>query len=262
MPVGWITFLLLLTFTHLVEAAGSVADTRQTLDKAIELQQKTQTQVDAWNQERDVLQARISNLKNRLRYLHFQQEKYASYSGKQEENIRTLEQKQANLQTLQMELEPYLLTLIQNLQDFVHSDLPFLADERQRRLAFLRESVEDYNLKTSEKFRRVLETLQVEAGYGNYPEVSVDVIDLDGQLTKVQILRLGRLAMFYLTLDGQKAGGYDRDKGRWLELPRASALEVKSAVQMVGKSRAMELVNLPIVQRSLSKTQSLSSTND
>lgn len=248
MPTGWITLLLLLAFAPLADAGGAIADTRQTFDKAIELQQKTQTQADAWNQEREELQARISNLKNRLHYLRFQQEKYASYSGKQEENIRTLGQKQTNLQTLQIELEPYLVTLIQRLQDFVHSDLPFLAEERQRRLAFLRESVEDYNLKTSEKFRRVLEALQVEAEYGNYPEVSMDVIDLDGQSTKVQLLRLGRLAMFYLTLDGQKAGTYDRGKGRWVELPRASALQVKSAMQMVGKSRAMELVNLPIAR--------------
>ncbi len=248
MPMGWITLLLLLAFTPRVEAAGAVADTRQTFDKAIELQQKTQTQVDAWNQEREELQARISNLKNRLRYLHFQQDKYASYSGKQEENIRTLEQKQANLQTLQIELEPHLVTLIQRLQDFVRGDLPFLAEERQRRLTFLWESIEDYNLKTSEKFRRVLEALQVEAEYGNYPEVSVDIIDLDGQSTKVQILRLGRLAMFYLTQDGQRAGRYDRGTGRWVELSRASALQVKSAMQMVGKSRAMELVNLPIAR--------------
>ena len=239
--------MLLLVFAPCAEAASSVADTRQSIDKAIELQQKTQAEVDAWNQQRDVLQARIINLKNRLRYLHFQQDKYASYAGKQEENIRTLEQKQANLQTLQIELEPYLLTLIQKLQDFVHSDLPFLGEERQKRLAFLRESVEDYNLKTSEKCRRVLEALQVEAEYGNYPEVSMDVIDLDGQKTKVQLLRLGRLAMFYLSLDGQQAGRYDRSTMRWVELPRASVLQVKSAMQMVGKSRPMELVNLPLV---------------
>lgn len=248
MPVVWITLLLLVAFVPLVEAAGSVAESRQTFDKAIALQQKTQTQVDAWNQEKEELQARIRNLKNRLRYLHYQQEKYTSYLGNQEENIRTLEQKQTNLQTLQTELEPYLVILIQRLQDFVLSDLPFLAEERQRRLAFLRESVEDYNLKTSEKFRRVLEALQVEAEYGSYPEVSVDLIDLNGQLTKVQLLRLGRLAMFYLTLDGQRAGRYERSTGRWVELSRASAQQVKAAMQMVGKSRAMELVNLPIVR--------------
>lgn len=229
-------------------AADSVGETRQVVEKAIESQPKTRDRVDPRSQEKDQLEARILNLQNRLRYLHYQQEQHASYFAAQQEKIRTLAAKRAKLETLQIELEPYLNTLVQRLRVFVEGDLPFLAEERQKRLVFLEESLADYNLKPSEKLRRVLEALQVETEYGRYPEVSDTFLELNGQSTKVRVLRLGRLAMYYLTHDGEKAGRYDREQGEWVALPRGSARELRAALEMVEKSRVMEIVDLPVAR--------------
>jgi hypothetical protein len=220
--------------------------TKETIEQAILMQQEAQGEIEAWNSEKEELLSQIRNLKNQLRSVRYQQEKHISYSAKQEESIRRIEAKQAGLKQMQRELEPYLNEVLERLRRLVQSDLPFLPEERKKRLAFIEESLGDYHLTASEKFRRVLEALQVEAEYGRYPEVDEAFLDLDGELTKVRILRLGRLALYYLTLDGQKAGRYDAKNGRWEQLPKGSVVEVNSAMQMVGKSRSMELVNLPI----------------
>ena len=227
-------------------SAASSADTRKSIEEAIVLQQQTQKQIDDWVSEKEGLLSRIRNLKNELRYVERQQEEYASYSRKQEQNIRRIEEKQEDLKRMHREFEPYLEEMVERLQDFVQSDLPFLTEEREKRLAFISESMGDYHLAVSEKFRRILEALQVEAEYGRYPEVDETFLDIDGKPTKVQMLRIGRLALYYLTLDGKKAGRYDPKSGRWKELPRDSAGEIKSAIQMIGKNRTMALVNLPV----------------
>ncbi len=241
-----VVLMLVLVSPGRAGSAPSSADTRKSIEEAIVLEQQSQKQVDAWISEKEELSSRVRNLKNELRYVERQQEEYASYSTKQEQNIRRIEEKQEDLKRMHRELEPYLGEVVERLQDFVQSDLPFLSEEREKRLAFISELVDDYHLAASEKFRRILEALQVEAEYGRYPEVDETFLDIDGKPTKVHILRIGRLALYYLTLDGKKAGRYDPKSGRWEDLPRDSAGEIKSAIQMIGKNRTMALVNLPV----------------
>jgi len=210
--------------------------------------QEEQNQIDAWSSEREELLSRICDLNNQLEYVRAQRERYAADSAKQQENIRRIEQKQQGLKTLQGELEPYLNEVFVRLTRFVESDLPFLQEERAKRLSFIGESLGDYHLTASEKLRRLLEALQVEADYGRHPEVDEAFIDLAGKPTKVRLLRLGRLVIYYLTIDGQAAGRYDVNSGGWEELSGDSVPEIKSAIQMIGKSRTMELVNLPVAR--------------
>jgi len=246
MPTGLIAILVL--FLHVPPVAADLSGTKaaETIEQSIQMQQQAQKEADAWGSEREELLTRIRNLKNELRYLRYQQAKYQSHAEKQEENIRRAEAKKEQLEKIQMELEPYLNKAVRRLQELVQNDLPFLPEERQKRLSFLQESLEDYHLPASEKYRRVLEALQVEAEYGKYPEADETLLELNGEPTKVHLLRLGRLALYYLSLDGQKAGRFDRNKGQWEQLSADCAGELKSAMQMIGKSRTMELVNLPI----------------
>lgn len=240
--------VLTVAFAPSARAGMFSAEALQAIDGAVRAQQEVQSQVEAWDREKEELLSKIRNLKNQLRYLHHQQEKFASYSLRQEASIRRMETRQQELERVQVELEPFLVRVVQRLKTFVRHDLPFLREEREKRLAFLQETLDDYRLPVSEKFRRVMEALQVEADYGKYAEVSESFIDLDGKESKVFVLRLGRVALFYLTPDAQKAGRYDRSTGQWVELSGATAAALKSAVQMVGKNRAMELVNLPVAR--------------
>ncbi len=67
---------------------------------------------------------------------------------------------------------------LMRLEEFVKKDLPFLPEERERRLKFLKDSLNDYHLGLDEKTRRLLESLQAEAGYGEDVEKSEGSIQL------------------------------------------------------------------------------------
>ena len=118
-------------------------------------------------------------------------------------------------------------------------------DERTRRLAFLKDSLADYDLGSGEKLRRILEALHVEADYGRNIEKSEAVLDIQGSQTSVYLLRIGRTAVFYVSLDGTKVGRL-APTGEWEPLPSGYASELTRAMEMAERRRAVELVELPL----------------
>lgn len=243
--------LFLLSFFSILSALPVSAETpptelQKTMEEAIRTGREVQKEADVWAEEREKIMAEIRDLRNRKQWIEYQQEKHETYLRKQEEVIQKLGGKKQSAEEIRMTMEPYLDEVVGRLEDFVESDLPFLPEERQKRLTFLRSSLNDYHLGLGEKLRRVAEALQVEAEYGKSMEKTESTLTLNGEPTQVYLFRLGRLALFYLSLDGSKAGRFNRKTGQWEALPRRDVGELSRAMEMVERKRAMELVTLPI----------------
>lgn len=243
-----VTLMLFFASPGWAETPPAGTDARKAGETSILPHQQNQSLDDSLDRELEQLAARIHSLQNRLRQLRLQRKKYAAYSVKQAETLRGDAARQESLATVESQLEPYLNEVVRRLRNFVQADLPFLPEERSKRLASLEQVMADYHLNPAEKLRRILEALQVEAGYGRSTGIEQRFLDLHGKPTKVHLLRLGRVALYYLTPDGQQGGRYDRKTGRWEALSGDSVAEVKAALQMVDKTRTMQLVNLPVAR--------------
>ena len=216
------------------------------MSKAVAVDAKAAEEASQWAGERSALLGEISGLKARQDQLAHQADKYRAYLRTQEEALARLDQKQEALTRLNLELEPYLEEAYLRLEEFIKGDLPFLAEERTRRLAFLRRSLDDYHLELSEKLRRLMEALVVEAEYGNKVEKTRESLDLDGRPTLVDVFRLGRLGLYYLTLDQSRLGWLDRSGQGWQELESGHGRALVRALEMAQRQRAVELVTLPV----------------
>ena len=104
---------------------------------------------------------------------------------------------------------PLMIKMINGLEDFIYLDVPFLMKERQNRLANLRSTMDRGDISTSEKFRLITEAYKTELEYGRTIETYRDTINVDGVETSADFLRVGRIALTYLTTDGSKGGYYD-----------------------------------------------------
>ncbi len=62
----------------------------------------------------------------------------------------------------------------------------------------------------------------------------------------MNIFRLGRVALFYQSLDKKQAGWFDREKRQWEPLPDKYAREISRALEIAEKKRTPELLDLPI----------------
>ena len=92
----------------------------------------------------------------------------------------------------------------------------------------------------------MLEALQVEAGYAGSVEVYQDQIELAAASLHADILRVGRVALFWRTPDGSRVGTYDQAAGQWTELSDREKRPIALAMEMATRMRPVEISELPL----------------
>ncbi len=229
-----------------VRASDPVAEMEKVVSRAVRADTKVAGEASQWAGDRAGVLAEISRLKLHRDRLEHRVRKYRAYIQTQEQALAGLEQKQEALAKLNLELEPYLEEIYLKLEDFIRRDLPFQPEERQRRVDFLRSSLDDYHLELSEKLRRLMEALVVEAEYGNKVEKTEALLELEGGPTRVDLFRLGRLGLYYRTPDGSGMGWRKRGDEDWIPLDPSLGRTLIRAMEMADRQRAVELINLPL----------------
>ena len=239
----------LLMLTLIANESGAAS--QPAYEKAISAL-KTETaaseEYQKWDDQKKDLAAEITNMKMLDDWMTFQNSKYQRYVQRQQKTIAELKRRKIEAQKINMELEPFLETIVDRLEEQIKADLPFLSKERTQRIAFLRDSLDDYHLELSEKLRRVFEALQIETEYGRNVENTSEQINLDGVPTTVSIFRLGRTALYYQTEDGKSSGYWDRNSKTWVPVSSEFSRDIQKAKDMASRKRAVELISLPVAQ--------------
>jgi hypothetical protein len=219
---------------------------QESLQEAIDTRQATQEQQDAWEVEQAELTARYRELQANVAYLEERREAEQGRLEALQDRNRELERRLEESDRLQESLEDTLRAVLLDLGDAVRSDLPFLPGERTRRLRSVREELLQPDTPAAEKLRRVLEALQVEAQYGGTVEVYRDRIVAAGDSLHADVLRLGRLALFWRTPDEKRYGTYDLEDRAWVELPGRNHRALRRAMEMATRLRPVEVIGLPL----------------
>lgn len=168
-----------------------------------------------------------------------------------EDQSRELDDIEAQLislaQTEQATL-PLLVRMQNMLQQFVAADLPFLVDERQQRIERLARLMDRADVSLAEKYRQMLEAYQIEAEYGRTLEAWTGTLAQgeQGNAREVTFLRLGRVALYYQTLDGEESGRWSRRQGGWKSLDADQNWPIRKGISMARQQTVPELLELPI----------------
>jgi hypothetical protein len=229
-----------------VQDGGATEQIQKPVSESIRIRQNTQQNEVQWQSDKQKLLARYDELTETAKQL----------SGKKQaisekiENTRTriaVKQKQLDdIEQIQKEIIPLIAGLIKELEQFTASDLPFLTEERDVRLQRLVEIRDDPEIAVSEKFRKVMEAMLVEIEYGNTIEVYQETIATKEREMLVDIFRLGRVALFFQTLDHQSCGFYNVATAAWQPLPTEYNRTIEAAMEIGSKRRPVELLTLPL----------------
>ncbi len=147
---------------------------------------------------------------------------------------------------IERQMLPLMTRMIASLELFIEADMPFLLDERRERVAFLKELISRSDVSAAEQFRNVMDAWQREMGdYGSSSEVYDERIEVGGVSREVQILRIGRIAMLYLTPDGSQAGAWDQQTQQWVQLDAVYNDEIRTGIEAV-ESGAPALFTVPV----------------
>ncbi|MFD2164739.1 DUF3450 domain-containing protein [Thalassotalea euphylliae] len=147
---------------------------------------------------------------------------------------------------IERQISPLMARMIDTLEAFVSLDVPFLPEERSKRIANLKSMMERADIAASEKFRRVLEAYQVEVDYGRTIEAYSDILNLNGQEMDVDFLRIGRVAFVYQTRDGNHMGAWNTQTNSWDELDASYRTDINKALRIARKQLAPDLVVVPV----------------
>jgi len=86
----------------------------------------------------------------------------------------------------------------------------------------------------------------IETDYGRTIESYTGPIELDGQQNTVDFLRFGRLGLYYLTMDGTRAGYWMAKERRWESLPDSYRSSILQGLRIAKKQAAPDLLKLPV----------------
>lgn len=216
------------------------------VQKAVSLHQETQKSELKWQIEKATQMALFASLEKKIQALEIeklQQEKiHAALNSRINEKQKQLK----DLEQISSQLLPYLDTVLTRIQHLYANDLPFLKDERQKRIATLESMMPDPEITVSEKFRKIMEALLVEAEYGQTIETTQKTIDIEGEPVLANIFRLGRLNLFYQTLDKQQCGFYNISDNTWKSLEDIYLKDIQAALDIGAKQKPVEMLELPI----------------
>ena len=244
----WATAFFALVGSGSALAQDSPQEVHSNVTKAITTESKVQEKADDWNWQKDPLIGDIRDLKYRITWKQYRQKKYKIYIEGVKQSIKDLVYQKEQISTLREQLDPYLEQVVDRMAAFVKKDLPFLPEEREKRIDILRNTLNDYSVQLSQKLNRVFSMgLEIEAQYGKMIEAQEDMtLKLNGVETQVTLMRLGRVEMYYMSIDQKQIGMWNRQTNKWDPLPDDEIQQFKMAFQMALAKRAAEIVELPL----------------
>ena len=213
---------------------------------AIEIRQKTQAGADDWAAEKARLSAEFETLTRETEQLAEVHRDLQQTAVQLTSTVDGLARDLDRVTRISDEMLPFLEDVYTRLSDLVGEDVPFLAEERRGRIQALRKVLDDPESSVSERFRKTMESLAIEAEYGHTIEVYQEKIFLNGTEMLVDVFRLGRLALFFQSLDQKTTGYFDPSGSVWKVLPRKYNRDLLAAVEIGAKRRSADLLNLPL----------------
>lgn len=230
------------------QAAGS--DTEKRIEKpvrqAIDTRQGTQKAETQWRIDKEKLTARFEQLQAEQAQLQQHKDDLHRQVELTRARIATKEKQLADIEQISSQIDPFLEELVEAVKVEVSNGSPFLMAERQRRIDNLDRLMATPDISVSEKYRKAMEALLVEAEYGFTIETYQETITIDNQPRLANVFRLGRIGLFFQSLDQKLCGFYNVATGGWQALPAFHNRAIHDAIEIAAKRKPVELLSMPL----------------
>ena len=207
---------------------------------------QSQTRIDALDDatSRNLQAYRIAL--QRLDSLTIYNDQLSKLITSQQGEIGSIERQTEEIETIETGALPLMIEMIAALGELVAADVPFLLGEREKRVGRLRELIDRADVTAGEKFRRVMEAYLVEVEFGRTIEAYRGELEQAGAVRTVDFLRVGRVGLYYQTLDGVETGRWNPGSREWEILDDDARRPVQTGLRIARKQAPPELLTLPV----------------
>ena len=239
------TILLNSIICSVLLSHNAFKDSQELSSKTNETLQNTQKSINSLDDKRRVMMAEYDVISQEIEnYKIYNKQLQDIIDSQNKEKDLILRQKD-EIEVTKREIMPLMSRMIDTLEIFIQKDRPFLPKERALRIETLRESMKRSDLSIAAKYRQILEAYQIEIDYGNTMEAYEG--DVDGR--KVEFLKVGRIALFYQSIDAKHTAVWDKKSASWKELEDSDYhISVAKGIKMARKRRTPDLLFIAVDQ--------------
>ena len=210
---------------------------------------RSQVKIDALTEETRKLLNEYKTVLKQIEGLRVYNRQLEKQIGNQEREMAQLARSIDEVTVIERQITPLMLRMIDAIEQFVDLDMPFLIDERHNRIEGLRTMMDRADVAVSEKFSQVLRAYQIENEYGRTYESYSETINVGGQDRKVDILKMGRVALVYQTPDGVETGMWNSNTDRWEPLDDSYKSAIRNGIRMANQQLTVDMLMLPVLVR-------------
>lgn len=225
---------------ELEESLGVVSNSNSS---AIESQKK----IDELSREAQDLLGEYRKLSEGADYQAAYTRELEDLERAQNQQIEDLQYQIAQAKITRQRIVPLMRSMADALEKFVVLDLPFHHEDRINSVLQLKQRLRQPDLSVSARFRLLLEAYQLEQDYGGNIESWRGPLQLQDDDLSVQFLRVGRVAWYFQTLDGETSGYWNTENENWNTLDPQYKRELAQAMRVAKNQMAPQLLQLPLL---------------
>ena len=234
---------LLSLSSSMVMAVDDSIETQEQIDRSSASAQARIDELD--DQAKQDLQT-YRNTMMRLESLEVYNGQMQRLVDSQEDEKEDIQRQIDEIDEIEMGALPLMIDMASALDELIESDAPFLRSERRDRAENLQALIDRADVSAGEKYRRILEAYQVEIEYGRTIEAYRDQLVIGDEPRAVEFLRLGRVGLYYRTLDGSRGGRWNARRDAWEQVDPRYLTMIRDGLRVARDQAPPELLNLPI----------------
>ena len=164
----------------------------------------------------------------------------------QEKELVDIEDSIRQVTLIERQITPLMLRMIDGIDQFVSVDVPFQKEERMQRVEGLKDLMGRSDVTVAEKYRKVMDAYQKEMDYGRTIKTYRGPLNIAGAEREVDFLRVGRIALMFLSLDGESLGVWDNEAKTWQPLDAEYKSKLTMALRIAREQAAPDLIKVPL----------------
>ena len=236
--------------TGLMSVSGSVFaqtvdDVLQAEDRRLNLAQQSQERINQIVEGTRSLEDQYRAINKEIDGLKVYNRLMTAQVQGQEAVLEDIALSMDQIDVINRQIFPLMERMIDGLDQSIKLDLPFLMEERTERINNLRDIMERSDVSVAEKFRKVMEAYQIENDYGSNSETYTQSLTLDGETRSYNILRIGRIGLYFQSDDTSITGYWDNDQRTWI-IDDSARSEIRKGIRIARQQIAPELIVIPL----------------
>jgi len=226
--------------------AQSVDQVLQAQDNRLDLAQQSQERINGIVEGTRSLEDQYRSINKEIDGLKVYNRLMTAQTSGQGAVLEDISLSMDQVDVINRQIFPLMERMIDGIEQSVKLDVPFLIQERTKRIDDLKNIMERSDVSVAEKFRKVMEAYQIEMDYGTTTDFYRETIELgDGSTRDYNILRIGRVGLYFQSDDTQITGRWDMDADNWV-LDDGARNEVRKGLRMARQLIAPELILIPV----------------